>query len=171
VNVTGSYAYVADHQDGLQILDISNPAAPKWVGGCDPGGYARGVTVAGSYAYVAIYRDGVQVIDVSNPAAPRWVGGCDTSGYAEAVAVAGSYVYVADSWGGLPILRVDVVGDTNCDRRITFSDINPFVLALSDPDEYRRRYPNCNWRNADCNDDGRVLFDDIHPFVLLLSGE
>jgi hypothetical protein len=61
-------------------------------------------------------------------------------------------------------------GDANCDGAVNFDDINPFVLALSDPAGYQQQYPNCNLLNADCNGDGVVNFDDINPFVAILSG-
>ncbi|MEW6249134.1 MAG: M14 family zinc carboxypeptidase [Planctomycetota bacterium] len=60
-------------------------------------------------------------------------------------------------------------GDLNCDGHINFDDINPFVLALSDPAGYAVAYPNCNIMNGDINGDGRVDFDDINPFVALLA--
>ena len=61
-------------------------------------------------------------------------------------------------------------GDLNCDGRVNFDDINPFVLALSDPAGYAAQFPNCNILSGDVNRDGRVDFDDINPFVALLSG-
>ncbi|MEW6249726.1 MAG: hypothetical protein AB1716_03705 [Planctomycetota bacterium] len=61
-------------------------------------------------------------------------------------------------------------GDLNCDGAVNFSDINPFVLRLSDPQGYQTAYPYCPPANGDCNADGRVDFDDINPFVALLSG-
>ncbi|MEW6250000.1 MAG: PQQ-binding-like beta-propeller repeat protein [Planctomycetota bacterium] len=61
-------------------------------------------------------------------------------------------------------------GDLNCDGAVNFDDINPFVLALSDPTAYALLYPNCNILNGDCNGDGLVNFDDINPFVRLLTG-
>jgi hypothetical protein len=62
-----------------------------------------------------------------------------------------------------------VTGDLDCDGAVTFDDINPFVLALSNPATYEAAYPNCNIWNADCNSDGLVNFDDINPFVWILS--
>jgi hypothetical protein len=62
------------------------------------------------------------------------------------------------------------LGDLNCDNTVNFADINPFVLALTDPDEYARRYPACDIRAGDVNDDGAVDFGDINPFVELLQG-
>jgi hypothetical protein len=62
------------------------------------------------------------------------------------------------------------LGDTNCDGRVDFDDINPFVLALSDRQTYEAAFPSCNWYNADCNCDGMVDFSDINPFVGCLTG-
>jgi DNA-binding beta-propeller fold protein YncE len=64
----------------------------------------------------------------------------------------------------------NALGDLNCDGVVNFDDINPFVVALSDPAAYQAAYPSCNIMNGDCNGDGFVDFDDINPFVALLSG-
>jgi hypothetical protein len=64
----------------------------------------------------------------------------------------------------------DLRGDLNCDGIVDFGDINPLILALSDPVAYGAAYPNCNFLNGDCNGDGYVDFDDINPFVAILSG-
>ena len=61
-------------------------------------------------------------------------------------------------------------GDCNCDGRVDFGDINPFVLALSDFNAWRTQFPNCPVANPDVNGDGHVDFGDINPFVALLSG-
>jgi hypothetical protein len=53
VAVSGHYAYVADWDAGLQVIDVSDPANPRRVGGYDTPGYALGVAVSGNYAYVA----------------------------------------------------------------------------------------------------------------------
>ena len=55
------------------------------------------------------------------------------------------------------------------DGYVDFGDINPFVLALVNPDAYETAYPECNLTLGDINDDGFVDFGDINPFVLLLS--
>ena len=60
-------------------------------------------------------------------------------------------------------------GDLNCDGVTGFADINPFVLALSNPSAYQVQYPGCSFVNRDINGDGTCNFDDINPFVALLS--
>ncbi len=106
VCISGSYAYVADGNSGLHIIDISNPESPIIAGTCDTTGYARGVTVSGSYAYVADDGSGLQIIDISNPASPVISGTCYTTGNAYGVAVSGSYAYVAIYSAGLKIIDI-----------------------------------------------------------------
>ncbi len=62
-----------------------------------------------------------------------------------------------------------LTGDLNCDGAVNFADINPFVLALSDPAGYAQQFPSCDIHNGDINGDGLVDFNDINPFVALLS--
>ncbi len=62
------------------------------------------------------------------------------------------------------------VGDMDCDGVVGFSDINPFILALSDPGLWEATYPGCNIMNGDINLNGTFGFDDINPFVGLLTG-
>jgi hypothetical protein len=63
-----------------------------------------------------------------------------------------------------------VYGDLNCDGSVNFGDINPYVLALTDPAAYGTTFPACDVLNADINGDGAVDFGDINPFVALLTG-
>jgi hypothetical protein len=61
-------------------------------------------------------------------------------------------------------------GDLNCDRLVNVFDIDPFVLALSDPAGYAAAYPTCEIAAADVNGDGQLNAFDIDPFVELLTG-
>jgi len=61
-------------------------------------------------------------------------------------------------------------GDLNCDGVVNNFDIDPFVLALTDPAGYAQRFPDCDRLLADINGDGVVDNFDIDPFVALLSG-
>ena len=61
-------------------------------------------------------------------------------------------------------------GDMNCDLAVDFGDINPFILALTDPVGYGNAYPGCPILNGDINEDGSVDFGDINPFIAVLAG-
>lgn len=62
-------------------------------------------------------------------------------------------------------------GDTNCDQRADFFDIDPFLLALFSPAEYEILFPDCSLAQADLNADASVDFFDVDPFVTrILNG-
>lgn len=62
-----------------------------------------------------------------------------------------------------------LLGDLNGDGEINAFDIEPFVIALFDPDEFQRRFPNVNRVAAgDLNQDGALDAFDIEPFLELL---
>jgi len=113
VAVNGSYAYVADSESGLRIVNIADPASPVLVGTCDTPALASGVALSGNYAYIAdndlygVYPlSGLLAIDVTNPAAPQQVGYYDTQGIALGIAVSGSHAYMADGDCGLRVINV-----------------------------------------------------------------
>jgi hypothetical protein len=94
------------------------------------------------------------------------------------LAVAGNRVYPCylSTQNGDPDVFVNTIvwsalGDLNCDNELDLGDINPFVLALSNPAAYAEAYPNCDINNGDINEDGVVNFGDINPFVALLAGK
>ena len=109
--VRGNYAYAACPNSGLNIVEISNPAAPTLVGLYNlwkSGWYANAVAISGSYAYVAVSGStdfGLRIINISNPASPALVGQCDTDIAAWAVTVQGNYAYLAGC-GGLDVIDI-----------------------------------------------------------------
>ena len=64
--MVGNYAYVADWDSGLQIINISNPNAPVLAESYDTSGLAYEVEVVGNYAYVADGEGGLKILDVSD---------------------------------------------------------------------------------------------------------
>ncbi len=105
VSVQGDYAFVAAFDDGLRVVDVSDPANPKEVGHCDTPGLAWGIFVSGSYAYVAD-EGSLCVIDVSDPANPYEAGYYVTPGNPHAVFISGPYAYVAARGYGLRVIDI-----------------------------------------------------------------
>ncbi len=62
-------------------------------------------------------------------------------------------------------------GDTNCDDVINTEDIEAFVTALVNPQQYALDYPDCGPILADINGDGRPSVSDINAFVELILGQ
>ncbi|MHA1671239.1 MAG: hypothetical protein ACTSV5_11790, partial [Promethearchaeota archaeon] len=92
--ISGNYAYIADWDEGLVVIDISDPVTPG-TPICKPtDGGAWGIYVSGNYAFIADDTSGLAVIDISDPTAPGDPDYLDTDGYAEAVYVEGNYAYI-----------------------------------------------------------------------------
>ncbi|MCP5516642.1 MAG: hypothetical protein H7A45_05190 [Verrucomicrobiales bacterium] len=137
VTVAGTYAYVAGgrfdetaghHQDGLTILDISNPANLQRVGSYDLAGLAIGVTVSGEHAYTTDIWEGLRVLDVSDPTNPSLVGGSQAPvGYVGYPAISGEIVFV----GAPNVLAFDISDPAN-PRQSGISDLIGPVWGDSD---------------------------------------
>ncbi len=106
VEVVENLAYLADGNSGLQIVDVTNPAAPALTGSYNTPGSAYSVHVIENLAYVADDTSGLQIIDVSNPAAPTLTGSYDTPDSARGLQIVGNLAYVADGSSGLQIINI-----------------------------------------------------------------
>ena len=106
VAISGDYAYVADGDSGLYVIDIRDPSNPAHTGNCDTPDFAFSVAVSGDYAYVADRDSGLQVIDISNPASPTIAGSYNTPEQAIGVAISGDYAYVACLLSGLQVIDI-----------------------------------------------------------------
>jgi len=60
-------------------------------------------------------------------------------------------------------------GDLNCDRSITFADIEAFVLARDAPQAYSITYPHCDRNLADINNDGLINDADANLLTDLID--
>ncbi len=111
VEVVGGLAYLAE-DDGLRIIDVSDPAAPLELGALVVDGNDRvfDVEVVDGLAYLAtgeccVREPGLRIIDVSDPAAPLELGALETPGTVLGVEVMDGLAYLA-SVSGLRIIDV-----------------------------------------------------------------
>jgi len=118
----------------------------------------------------------IGIVGLTAQAYYNWSWAQDTSGSTHTFQfIRGGTAGGGDAFWNLPDGRALVLaepgltGDMNCDGVVNFGDINPFVLALSNPASYAQAFPNCNVQNGDINGDGVVNFTDINAFVALLS--
>jgi len=111
----GDLLFAAVYNDGLQIIDVSDPTTPNVVGSLDGLGRARDVAVAGSVAYVAT-DNGLRFIDVSDPRSPLLLSSLEMS--ANNLALAGNLVFVTAWDGGLKV--VDVSDPDNASIVLSF---------------------------------------------------
>jgi hypothetical protein len=105
VIVQGNYAYVADHDSGMQIIEIVNPAQPTLAGHYQCPGASQ-IDLEGTYAYIAdetLYS--LEIVDISNPESPGLTGRLDTLEVL-GIRVSGNYAYMGCGCEGLQIVDI-----------------------------------------------------------------
>jgi hypothetical protein len=90
VAVAGHYVYAGVGNDGLRIIDVSNPVSPTNAGFYSVPDSIRDVVVVDDLAYVAADGVGLHIVDVSNPVSPTLAGIYDGWDIVQGVAVAGA---------------------------------------------------------------------------------
>lgn len=105
LTVTNGLAYLAQGNDGLGVLDVTDPANPVMIGGYHTAGQALTVRLAGDLAYVAEGFSGLEILSVTNPAHPVRVGAYTTNS-AQDLCVVGTLAYIAAADGGLRVVDV-----------------------------------------------------------------
>lgn len=101
VTVSGDYAYLAGA--GVHVIDISDPAQPRRIGGFhETLGNVNAVAIRAGYAYLADDWQGLRVLDMSIPGQLRSMGlSHGPSGMtARGVVVQGTYAYLTEGNGG-----------------------------------------------------------------------
>jgi hypothetical protein len=122
--VAGGYAYLADDQSGLAVVDVSDPANPALAAALPLPGSARYIAGAGDRVYLTadnpVYQaDNFFAVDVSDPEQPTLAGSTAVfdgfPGEVYGVYAVGSYAYVAgaDSVGSRWYGGVEVVDVSN----------------------------------------------------------
>ena len=132
-----TYAIVAAHGDGVQIMDITNPIHPSPVsavfdgsGGFSALGQPRDAEVftqgGRTYAIVAAHDDGVQIMDITNPIHPSPVSAVfdDSGGFS---ALDGAYDVEVFTQGG----RTYAIVAAHTDGGVQIMDITPPTLDLA----------------------------------------
>lgn len=134
IDIYDHYAYVTYNyisENGIKIIDISNPAEPEIVNNYYTFGYPQAVKVINNIAYVAERDWGLEVIDVLDSSQPTLLGYYDTPEYAKFVTVVGSIAYIADSFSGLQIIDVSNSEDLPFPLLISSCNIQGFAQSVA----------------------------------------
>ncbi len=83
-------------QDGLRLLDVSNPISPTAVGFYPTSGPVEDITVANGYAYLASGGQ-LHILDISEPTAPGEVGSFGQSYTFNHFTQVNEHLYLADN--------------------------------------------------------------------------
>jgi hypothetical protein len=129
IAASGDYVYLGHQsgpqEEGLSVINVSDPNNPFEIGLCQLPGQQFGITVSGDYAFVADYDAGLRVINISDPANPVESGFYDTYGLAFSVTVSGNCAYLDD------LFSVEIFDCSNA-----INDLLPDAFSLISPSNY-----------------------------------
>ena len=166
------YAYVADHDGGFAIFDVSQNFAQP-VSQVGSSGNTTSVRTYGETAYLGLDDGRIEMFDISNPQQPVSMGWYLTSGSRInnlAIDKSNGLLHVANECE-LLILDLDgggvvvLPGDANCDGIVNIIDvitISNYIMGLN-PE------PFC-FENADTNGDGEITVVDVINTVNIILG-
>jgi hypothetical protein len=123
LEVLNNHAYIANGRNGLAVVDVQDPSAPKllgsypiWDASLGESGEVLDVAVLGGRAYVAAGADGLVVIDVSDPANMQEVtlpsdATPIVATNVSSVTMAGNLLYILDRTAGLSVVDLTDAND------------------------------------------------------------
>lgn len=170
VYVDDRYAYVADHNGGLAIFDVSQNFAQP-VSQVGSSGNTTSVRTYGGTAYLGLDDGRIEMFDISNPQQPVSMGWYLTSGSRInnlAIDRNNGLLHVANE---LELLILDlegatiIPGDANCDGMVNVID----VISIANHIMGLNPEPFC-FENADTNGDGVITIVDVISTVNIILG-
>jgi len=103
----GDYAYVSEYESSrLDVLDISNPFSPVYLGSIAGPGDIDDWAIHGTMLYIAGDEDGMVIYSLSNPSTPALISSYPTVGSCKSIAVLNNYAYLGIEDQGLEIVNV-----------------------------------------------------------------
>jgi len=106
------YMLVTTHDNGVLVIDVSNPRQPVQVASLVAAQHlrstnkVRNVLIDGQRAYVSLGKGGVHVVDMSSPAQPELLQIIDTPGEAGSMALYDNLLLVTERGKGLFMIDV-----------------------------------------------------------------
>ena len=118
ININNGYAFICDPDQGLQIIDISNPYDPVNVNLLDTGDQTSHILFRDNLAFVSNGYAGLRIIDISDVNEPGEVYLFDTAGQAMQACFGNQHgekntLFVADLTAG--ICAIDISSPTDLD--------------------------------------------------------
>jgi len=102
----GNRLLVADSQAGLQVFDVSDPAAPQWLAHIDTPGWATDVEAVDQRAFILDDYLGLVVIDTHEVRSPRIIASLSMPGIPRKMTREGDLIFVACELPGIVVISI-----------------------------------------------------------------
>ena len=176
--IQGNYLYTASEDQGMSVVDVSDPAHPaeKATFRQSASDYYVKIRVQDHYAFIANSYIGLTIIDISNPGAPVLAGTftqADGTFSADQLAVFGNYAYIQRGWGEIIFLNISNPADPQLKGEYYSNSANGLtahsrMVFVTEPDKGIYAVSNDNPDAlTDCHVIGEVSGEWICPKIYL----
>lgn len=111
--LSGNYLYAAAGNNGLAVIDVTNPANPQLNNVFNTTGVASDVAVNGGFAYVADSYNGMLILDVTSPQSPVYKSKFTGTGQILGLYANNNNVFCADNTYGIENVNVSNASSPN----------------------------------------------------------
>lgn len=160
IHVAGSYAFIADLDDGLEVYDICTPTSPQKIGSYFNGEEVVDLFVQGSLCYASVDDLEFAILDVSDPGNITRIGHYDDIVVGYGIYCINNTAFVADYDAGLLILDISNTSNPHLIGKFNDGDI---VRAIDVEDDIV--YASCS------TDGGFKTINVTDPSNPVLLGE
>lgn len=135
ISIRGNFVYMGTRDQGILIIDVSNPADPYLFGSYSVpsmtnGAWIRDILIEGHLTYVAAFNDGLLILNTTDQTNPILIGSVEME-KANSVHKVGDFVYVTDNYDG--IYKIDTQDWSNLKNDLLWkSDSIWDVFVLDD---------------------------------------
>ena len=139
--MVGNFIFACRHDQGLEIIDVTDPLAPATVSEVTGLVNAWDVVITGQHAFVADGSGGLAVVNVANPNLPVLVTSVPTSGNAVDITISGTTAVVCSGSAGIDIFDVGdpagpvLVGSVNTSGLAITAAIDGNLVHVADWDD------------------------------------
>jgi len=160
----GTLAFLATYNNGLQIVDITNPKEPKVISSVPTPSNALEITLSPDETKVYVSDDNdIQLIDTSNPSNPIAMGGVSAQGNVYGVAFPSNHprAYVTTNLDGLKVIDIsDINNQIILSSGLKYTDT--FLKKLVFSEDSSRVYMMDNYHGIDIVD----INTSVNPLLL-----
>ncbi|HUT80380.1 MAG TPA: hypothetical protein VMZ29_04180 [Candidatus Bathyarchaeia archaeon] len=106
VAIQNGLAFIANNDQGLEIINITNPLNPIFLASVPTAGYAVDVLISNNYAYVSQSIQGVAIINIVNPKKPFFVQNLNPGGNVLEVGIRSNLLHIITEYNGFYLYDV-----------------------------------------------------------------
>jgi hypothetical protein len=104
LTIVEDYVYVAER--GFEVIDVSIPESPTFVGEYETGA-VRSIDIQGEYAYLSVWASEMQIVNIADPGNPVLVGQCPVE-WPWGIFVQDDLAFIARYYDDLGLAIIDI---------------------------------------------------------------